>query len=129
MPRMRRSGAPSSSSASASIADPATAGVIGDTRFSYDVWGDAVNVAARMESHGLPGRIQVSEHFHGLTRDVLRVRGTRRNRHQGDRRDEDLFLERYRGRGLFPSPACGRGEEVVPREALRQRHSPAAARG
>ena len=42
---------------------PATAGVIGDTRFSYDVWGDAVNVAARMESHGAPGRIQVSEAF------------------------------------------------------------------
>ena len=34
---------------------PATAGVIGDTRFSYDVWGDAVNIAARMESHGAPG--------------------------------------------------------------------------
>ena len=47
---------------------PATAGVIGDTRFSYDVWGDAVNVAARMESHGTPGRIQVSEAFRDLTR-------------------------------------------------------------
>ena len=33
---------------------PATAGVIGDTRFSYDVWGDAVNFASRMESHGRP---------------------------------------------------------------------------
>jgi adenylate cyclase len=50
---------------------PATAGVIGDTRFSYDVWGAAVNVAARMESHGLPGRIQVSERFYELTRDVF----------------------------------------------------------
>src|SRR5205085_2232946 len=42
---------------------PATAGVIGDTRFSYDVWGDAVNIASRMESHGIPGRIHVSEAF------------------------------------------------------------------
>ena len=50
---------------------PATAGVIGDTRFSYDVWGDAVNVAARMESHGSPGRIQVSEAFCDLTRDAF----------------------------------------------------------
>ena len=50
---------------------PATAGVIGDTRFSYDVWGDAVNVAARMESHGAPGRIQVSEAFHQLTREAF----------------------------------------------------------
>jgi adenylate cyclase len=48
---------------------PATAGVIGDTRFSYDIWGDAVNIAARMESHGLPGRIQVSEAFRDLTGD------------------------------------------------------------
>jgi adenylate cyclase len=46
---------------------PATAGVIGDTRFSYDVWGDAVNVASRMESNGEPGRIHVSESFRALT--------------------------------------------------------------
>jgi adenylate cyclase len=45
----------------------ATAGVIGDMRFSYDVWGDAVNVAARMESHGVPNRIHVSEAFHAMT--------------------------------------------------------------
>jgi adenylate cyclase len=48
---------------------PATAGVIGDTRFSYDVWGDAVNMAARMESNGAPGRIHVSESFRALTLD------------------------------------------------------------
>jgi adenylate cyclase len=45
--------------------------VIGDTRFSYDVWGDAVNFAARMESHGLPGCIQVSEAFRDLTKEVF----------------------------------------------------------
>ena len=50
---------------------PATAGVIGDTRFSYDVWGDAVNVAARMELHGAPGRIQVSEAFRMLSGDAF----------------------------------------------------------
>ena len=48
---------------------PATAGVIGDTRFSYDVWGDAVNFAARMESNGKPGLIHVSESFHAITRN------------------------------------------------------------
>jgi adenylate cyclase len=45
---------------------PATAGVIGDTRFSYDIWGDAVNTASRMESHGVPGRIHVSDAFRNL---------------------------------------------------------------
>ena len=38
----------------------AVAGVIGRRKFAYDLWGDTVNTAARMESHGLPGRIQVS---------------------------------------------------------------------
>lgn len=37
------------------------AGVIGRSKFAYDLWGDTVNTAARMESHGEPGRIQVSE--------------------------------------------------------------------
>ena len=50
---------------------PATAGIIGDTRFSYDVWGDAVNTASRMETTGVPGRIQVSEAFRDLTKDAF----------------------------------------------------------
>jgi adenylate cyclase len=39
---------------------PVVAGVVGTRKFFYDVWGDAVNVAARMESTGVPGRIQVA---------------------------------------------------------------------
>lgn len=43
-------------------------GVIGKKK-SYDLWGDAVNTAARLEAHGLPGEIQVSGHVRGLLKD------------------------------------------------------------
>lgn len=40
---------------------PAVAGVIGHDKFSYDVWGETVNEASRMESHGIPGKIHITE--------------------------------------------------------------------
>ena len=46
-----------------------TAGVIGSKKFSYDVWGDAVNTASRMESFSEAGKIQVSEKFYNYIKD------------------------------------------------------------
>ncbi len=48
---------------------PVVAGVIGKNKFNYDLWGDAVNVASRMESHGIPGGIQVSEATYHFIKD------------------------------------------------------------
>jgi guanylate cyclase len=57
---------------------PVVAGVIGRKRFLYDLWGDAVNTASRMESHGTPGRIQITRATYELLRSefVCEPRGT-----------------------------------------------------
>ena len=62
---------------------PVVAGVIGRRKFSYDLWGDAVNTASRMESHGAPGEITVTRRtldliemeFAGIEREPVAIKG------------------------------------------------------
>ncbi|HLO47485.1 MAG TPA: adenylate/guanylate cyclase domain-containing protein [Kamptonema sp.] len=62
---------------------PVVAGVIGTKKFIYDLWGDAVNTASRMESQGIPGKIQVSSSTYNLLqnkylfeeRGIIQVKG------------------------------------------------------
>jgi adenylate cyclase len=56
---------------------PLVAGIVGEHRLQYDVWGDTVNVASRMESTGAPGRIHISE---DVVRALKGLEGTGRDR-------------------------------------------------
>jgi adenylate cyclase len=53
---------------------PVVAGVIGTSKFAYDIWGDPVNMASRMEKTGVPGKIQVSDVTYQLLKDDYQLK-------------------------------------------------------
>jgi adenylate cyclase len=65
---------------------PVIAGVIGSSKFSYDLWGDTVNMASRMEQYGLPNAIQISASTYHLLKDkfLIRSRGIIAIKGKGD---------------------------------------------
>lgn len=75
---------------------PVVAGVIGRKKFIYDLWGDAVNTASRMESHGTPGCIQITRATYELIKSefVCEPRGTISVKGKGDM--ETWYLEAER---------------------------------
>ena len=80
------------------------AGIVGTKRFLYDIWGDTVNVASRMESSGIGGHIQVSKDLV----DLIKARGEFEFRSRGEipikgkgNMETFLLLSRKCGRDLF----------------------------
>ena len=77
------------------------AGIVGVKKFSYDIWGDTVNTASRMESSGEVGQVNLSEATYALVRDVPGLTFTPRGKVQakGKGELEMFFVRRSLGEG------------------------------
>jgi guanylate cyclase len=94
---------------------PVVAGVIGTKRFLYDLWGDAVNTASRMESHGASGRIQITRETYELLADEFECepRGTIPVKGKGEMEIWHV-LSRRPSRAPDLQAKAGRPTEAVP---------------
>jgi len=72
---------------------PVVAGVVGIRKFAFDIWGDTVNLAARMESSGVPGRVNMSGRTYSLVKGLIdcEERGAVRTK---EGRELPMFLAR-----------------------------------
>jgi histidine kinase len=100
---------------------PLVAGVIGRRRFAYDVWGDTVNVASRMESSGEPGRVNMSAVTASLVRPWLNLeyRGLVNAKGKGE-------IEMYFANSLVPAMSVD-GAGRVPNDTFRASREAVAA--
>ncbi|MCR9144196.1 MAG: adenylate/guanylate cyclase domain-containing protein [bacterium] len=96
---------------------PLVAGVIGEKKFAYDVWGDTVNIASRCESSGVAGRINISGAVHERVRDLFECeyRGRVPAKHKGE-------IDMYFVNGVRPEFSVdGAGE--VPNDSFRTEYA------
>ena len=71
---------------------PVVAGVIGVRKFSYDIWGDAVNIASRLESHGASGKVHVSKQVYEILKDKFDFKARGKIQVKGIGEIETYFL-------------------------------------
>ena len=74
---------------------PVVAGIIGEKKFIYDLWGNTVNTASRMESHGEPGLIQVTDRVYESIKDKFTFDDPRTIEVKGRGQLETRFLTGY----------------------------------
>jgi len=92
---------------------PVVAGMIGTSKFSDDLWGDTVNMAGRMESHGVPGIYPGDGPHVPAAPRQLPVRATGTDLRQGEGRDRHV-LPRGTEQMTRPSAAISPGERITP---------------
>ncbi len=92
---------------------PLVAGIIGKERFTYDIWGDTVNVASRMETSGIVNRVNVSSSTYEIAKDffTFEYRGKVDAKHKG-------MVDMYLVTGIRPELSVD-GEGKVPNEKFK----------
>ena len=92
---------------------PVIAGVIGKKKFSYDIWGDTVNIASRMESSSESGKINVSRDTYSAVKDYFRFQYRGKISAKGKGEMDMYFLE-----GILPELSVD-GLGIKPNEKFR----------
>ena len=94
---------------------PVIGGVIGHRKFAFDIWGETVNIASRLESHGIPGRVHVSADTWRNVKDVFDAERARSDRPSWIRSRGDLRDRRAPRRFIGPSRNARRALPCMPR--------------
>jgi adenylate cyclase len=95
---------------------PVISGVVGNRRFTFDIWGHAVNITATMEAHCLPGRINVSDTVAGHAKALFELEPPGAVEAKHERTHEMFFLNRMKPE--FSRDSGGRLPNVIFRDRV-----------